>query len=697
MTAARRNTLCTKISNLVPGMIGGSEAALAPAAEAVRGRRERRHVTLAESAWIAAGPCALALIAAMLVLGPPLGRWLLGPAPDVFFPEFPLSPEPTEHANYVLALLGPALVAAATLLLARREIRLDDGVVRWLVRTSQLLLIAFLVLCLAAENDIVVHTYPPPQQPNRFFNLQTLLLAVAVPAGLLLLLRSGRVARRIADRGRETTLRRHACMLAAAAFAALWLVTCVETDRTVGNSLAAAMVEWPLNEALAILNGRTPLVEFYAPYGQLSGYLPALTMSLFGATVGVFTVTMASVSWLAIVSVYATFRRIVRNSLLALALYVPFVAVTYFIGAGTRAHRISPANIFSHWPIRYAGPYLVAWLVCRHLDALRPRRAWLLFLAGGLVALNNAEFGAGAVLGTLLALACQPSVRSRRAAARLLASAAGGLGAALGLFVLFAVVRAGRLPDPRIALEYPRLFGKDGWHLAPMHMFGFHMAAYVTFAAAIVVAAVRARQRAEDVVLTGMLAWSGGFGLLAGSYYVGESEPGSMLTLFSAWFFALALLVVVVARSLAAREWRRPTAVELLVLFGFALSLDAVLIVPFPWSEVARLRQPAPTAIYQPPRSEQTVREQTQRGERVMILTSLSFRIAYDLGLRNVSPFLSIEEIPTRQMMQRTIDAARAHDVHKIFVDERVTTEQVRMLEAAGFRDRGDGLLSDTS
>jgi hypothetical protein len=677
-------------------MTGGSDSAVGAAAIGHAAHSVPRTATLRESTWIAAGACALVLAAAMILLGPPLGHTFLAPGSDVFFPEYAVRPEPVEHARYLIALLGPFMVAAAVVVLARRQaLRLDPSLIRALTGTAQVLTSVVLAACLAAENDVVVHTYL--QGPNRFFNLQTLLLALAAPVLLLLVLRSRRVAGRLAGWLHETPRRRVVALALAAALSALWLVTGVDSDRTIANSLDDDWIRWPLNETFAVLNGRTPLVDVHALYGQLAGYAAALTMSLFGATLLVWTVTMATISWCALVAVYATFRRIVRSSLLALALFLPFTAVTFFIGAGTRAHRLSPAGIFSLWPIRYAGPYLVAWLVGRHLDALSPKRAWPLFLAAGLVAINNPEFGAGAVLGTLLALACQRPAHSSRGALRLLANAAAGIFGALALVSLLTLMRTGQLPDPGLALEYPRVLGKGGWHLTPMRPLGFHLAAYVTFAAAIVVAAVRAASRSEDTLLTGMLAWSGGFGLIAGSYYVGESEPGSMLSLFSAWFFALALLVVVVCRSLAARGWRRPTLIELAVLFGFALSLDAVLMIPYPWSEVARLRQPAASAIFSPPVAEQAIRERTSRGEHVVILTMLSSRIAYDLGLVNIAPFTYVWAIPTRQMMQQTIDAARAAGVHKIFVDEQAYPEQLRMLEEAGFADRGGGLLMDTS
>jgi hypothetical protein len=679
-------------------MIGGSSpGAAGPEAAPVAVRGARREVTLGERAWIAAVPCALVIVAGIVVLGPPLGHAFLAPGSDIFFPEYPVVPEPVEHARYGIALLGPLLLSAVVVALAGRRIRLAPSTIRIMTWTSQLATFVFLAACLAAQNDVVLHSLPATFT-NRFFDVPTLLIAFALPVLLLLVLRRPRSADRRAAWVRETGRRRGAGMAIASLLTALWLVTGVDSETSIGNSLDNGWIQYAFNETFAVLDGRTPLVNVHVLYGQLSNYPAALTMTLFGATLLVWTVTMATISWCAMVAVYATFRRLARSSALALALYVPFVAVTYFQSAGDRMHRLSPAGIFSLWPIRYAGPYLVAWLLGRHLDKLQPRRAWPLFVAGGLVALNNPEFGAGAVLGTLVALACQQTFRSRAGAARLLGNAAGGLFGAYALVALLTVVRTGQLPRLGLLLDYPHLFGVDGWHLTLMKPFGFHLAAYVTFAAAIVVAVVRTGRRGDDAVLTGMLAWSGGFGLIAGSYYVGESEAGSMLALLSAWFFCLAVLVVAVARSLAARDWRRPTLIELTVLFGFGLSFNAIPQIPFPWSQVSRLQEPPRIALLaDPTAAEHALARHVRQGERVAILVQLGNRVAYDLGLVNISPFLSGETIPTRQTMQSVIDATRAADVHKIFIDHvSISPPQLAMLERAGFTQRGGGLLMDT-
>ena len=82
-----------------------------------------------------------------------------------------------------------------------------------------------------------------------------------------------------------------------------------------------------------------------------------------------------------------------RNGVTALLLYLPVLATSLFIVGGTRTSRYTFGDYFGVFPLRYAGPFLLAWLLVRQLDGARPRRPWPLFLVAGLCALNNAEFG----------------------------------------------------------------------------------------------------------------------------------------------------------------------------------------------------------------------------------------------------------------------------------------------------------------
>ncbi len=639
-------------------------------------------------AWLGVVPCAVATAVAVLVLGPPLATLL--PAADLtgFWPNQPLLPEPVEHARYFIALLGPPLLALAVLVGAARRVALPPSRTRTLRGVGGAAVCAFLVLCLLAQNGVLLHANVPPAQAPAFFDVVTLVAAALLAALLVIGLRRVPALRRHA--AGEARAVRLACMALAGALAAAWLSTAVNTDATIAGAAAHELIPWDMSETFAVLDGRTPLVDFHAQYSQLWPYPAALVLALLGSSLGVWTTAMATLSGLALLAVYATFRRIVRSSMLALALYVPFLATGFFMLLGPSDYRFSPAGIFSAWPLRYAGPYLLAWLTARHCDGAAPRRAWLLFAAAGLVTVDNLQFGLAAFAGTLLAVACVRRPACPRAAGRLLGEAAAGAGAATALVSLLTLVRTSSLPHFALALEFPHLYGVDGWFIGPMAPIGLQTALYATFAATLVTAVVRAARGGEERALTAMLAWSGPFGLIAGSYYVGASNQLTLTTLFSAWAFALALLVVVVLRALVERPGHLPTAPEVAVLFGFGLAVCSIPQIPTPWGQLARLGRHA-DPIYEQRGFRRSIAAEVRPGERIAILLPLGHRIAYDLGVTNVAPYSEVAAMPTTEQLRSTIEAMRREGARKLFLELDAVPELTAALRRAGFAVRRDG------
>jgi hypothetical protein len=371
---------------------------------------------------------------------------------------------------------------------------------------------------------------------------------------------------------------------------------------------------------------------------------------------------------------------VTRRSLLALALFVPFLAGSAFLATG----RLSALEIFSLWPMRYGGPYLLAWLLARHLDAAAPRRRWLLFLAGALVALNNLEFGLPAFGGAVAGVAFAAPPRSWRAVLRLLGDVARGLLAAIAVVACLTLAHGGALPRFGLLLEFPRIYGMGGWVLDPMPAVSLHLALYVTYVAAVVVAAVRVARGAHGRVLTGLLVWSGIFGLGSASYYAGRSNMLGLISLLSPWCFALMLLTVVVAEG-AVRSGRRLDLAQLTVLFGFGLAACAVSQLPRPWAEVARIeRETAP--IYKQAAAVRLVRSTTAPREKVAILIPLGHRIAYDAGVVDVAPYFGAQSMPTAGQLQETFAAMRREGATKLYADAQVTFPSLlKALGVAGF------------
>jgi len=641
-----------------------------------RGRSGRATPAPSELAWIAALPCALLAFAAIMLLGPPLGH-VLFPRPsaaDALWPphweESQGHPVPTKQARYILAALAPLLLGGAIVAGARRAPQLRPSTIRALVRTSQLALVALAALAVLGQYGVLLS----PRRVPHVFGYGALATAAVLVAAAPLALRRRDVARRLAGLARETVARRRIALAIAAAASLAWLAQGIYTEALAED---IGTLDWTVDDAFAVLKGRTPLVDFHVLYAKLLPYPAALAMALLGATALVYTLLTSVLSLLALLALYGVLRRIVRSSLLALGLFVPVLAL------GDLRHTMAETEM---WPMRYGSAYLMAWLTARHLDGAWPRRAWILSLIGGLLAIDELEFGMAALAATVVALVCVRPPRSARAALRLAGELAAGALGAVAIVVVATLARAGALPDPALLMEWPRIFSRLGWFTLSMPIAGLHLALYATFAAAVATAAVRIARGADDALLTGMLAWSGVFGLAAGVYYAGRSDTVKLVSMFSAWGFALALLMVVVVRALAARGWRRPSLAQLLTLFGFALAVCSIVRAPSPVAQIRRLSSSFSPSVYRH-YAERFVRANTRPGQKVAILLPMSFRIAYDLRLDDVAPYGTQEALVTRWQIRTLIDQMHREHAHELFLKEgRISPAQLELLGQAGFR-----------
>ncbi len=164
-------------------------------------------------------------------------------------------------------------------------------------------------------------------------------------------------------------------------------------------------------------------------------------------------------------------------ALLALVLWLSPGIVTedtiraaHFQIRGTPEKRYSFENYFGTFPLRYAGPSLLAWLVARHLGGDRPR--WPLFLAAGLVVLNNSDIGLGAAAATFVALLWAGGRPTWASLGRLAGATATGFAAAFALVSLLTLVREGALPELGLLMRFSRLFGLYGFAMFPLPRLG---------------------------------------------------------------------------------------------------------------------------------------------------------------------------------------------------------------------------------
>lgn len=680
------------------------------APRAIEDGRTNRGTTrsTADTAWLAAVPCAAVLVAALILLGPSLAGALRLAAPQIVLlpgDRGALRPEPREAASYVIAIGGVCLLALT--IAALRDggfwlpaaMRLPSAMRPVGVLGAQLLLVAFVVACFIGQHS-AAWTFS-------YFNTATLVAAAAFAVGVML-------ARRIASVRREPLRRSGAwnglMLTVACVAAAVWLLPGVNTEDSITWSVFHYDTAFPFDETFAVLNGLTPLADFNAQYSSLLPYLIALPMLVFGKTLLVFTITMCALGVLAFVALYDVLRRAAGSATVALALFLPTLATSLFAPYRPPGVHFTAGAYFGMMPLRYAGPYALAWLLTRHLE-VRRSSMWLLFAFAGLVWLNNFDFGTAA-FGATAAAVLVTSVRSRTDLVRVARSIVIGVLAAVALIAAVTLLRTGSLPDIGAASRYARLYGLAGYAATSIPgLLGLPLILYLTYAAAIGTAVVRAIDHASNRVLTGLLVWCGVFGLGTGSYYVARSISAILPFLFSAWALALALLALAVREAMRERSGP-PSLAALTVLFGLGLCACSIAQVPSPWRTIAGIRSPPPGSNLEPslwsrPPSQDRVTRRfvasilerngrfvARAGAPVALFQTTGHRIADAYGVVDVVPFTGVESMHTLAELEAVLDrlldaggdtvvlqAERAADLH-----DALERRGFRLLTAHGIR-----------
>jgi hypothetical protein len=655
-----------------------------------------------ELAWLGAAASALAMVVVVGLVAKPLSDFY----PDADYPFYSgwsppkHRPEPLEAVRFLLAIAFPAALAVLVLSLSSRG--RGRQALELPVIGVQVALVVFVGLMFWRERTSIAFDYaifepsliPPPNL------VAAAVIGLAVTA-LALRWRSERL------RGlREAVAGLGAAPAWAAALLAviatfLWLLPGVITDAGIAEAGLIPLGHLPIefDEFLAATNGRTPLVDYVPWYSSLtpialSGWWPVFDLSITS-----FTVTMVVISGLALLAVYAAFRNLTGNAWSALALYVPFVAMALQPWDTDGAAREFNGSYYAIMPERYLGPFALVWLCARHLRRGSPP-IWALYGVAGLAAFNNPEFGIPALVAVTVALPLGtkrsgPVGPWLRGAA---AEAAGGLAGAVALACAVVLVRSGELPDPEL-FAYPSRLVREGYTASPMSLWGVHWILYVTYAAALLTAAVRHVNRSPDRVLTGLLAFAGAFGLLTGAYFAGRSLPWQLWGLFPAWGLALALLGLTAWRALrtARRDSLRRVAVgSFAALAGFGLMVASIDRFPLPWQQLDRI-----TAAGDPPfdhlDQQRFIEERTEPGEQVLMLGwELEHRIAERAGVENVSPWLGAVVLLSANETRRAIDQLEEAGGMQAFVtiarsdfkaeDEAIAASVGRMLRERGYR-----------
>jgi hypothetical protein len=629
------------------------------------GRLRARFATPAgDLAWLGVAGGGVLLAVALALLAPALSHLYPSPTNDVFTVwKGLINPEPLEDVRSILALGIPFLLALVVLALGTREPArpaLDPLVLGLQVAGVVLLVVAVL------EQPRTAQLTPVHYFDSYLLSSPNLIAGVVI--GALLTATAIRPPTwRWLTSLRDQISGRKAWTWVAVALAlvvtVIWLLPAVNTDSTATRAGLLAPGHFPVqgDDYFATVNGRTPLVDYISQYANLLPLLLEPVLNATGLSITSLSISMCVLSAIAMVAIYGAFAQVTRGAWTALALYAPFVALSLFPWNDSGPYREFDGIYYGVLPGRYFGPFLLA-LLCGLW--LRGRRipTYALFVFAGLVLLNNYEFGIGALLALIAAIAAgwDRALPLRRRLRDLLLQGGAGLVTAIAFVCAITLVRTGELPDPALLTYYNRVFLRDSYGLLPMSSLGVHWALYATYTAALLIAAVRYVRREPDRVLTGMLAFSGVFGFVTGMYFVGRSTPFQLMLLFPAWGLSLALVAWTAAHSLMSaatdrRRLRRILIPACAALIGFGVMVSALDRLPQPQRQIDRLRAGGTPHDLGP--TERYIESVTKPGEDVLLIgTPPDHLVADSAGVVNVSPLNGVTSLFSPAEADRSLD-----------------------------------------
>lgn len=206
---------------------------------------------------------------------------------------------------------------------------------------------------------------------------------------------------------------------------------------------------------------------------------------------------------------------------------------------------------------------------------------------------------------------------------------------------------------------------------------GLHVVIYLTFVVSLVAGVVDVI-RSEDFsprarILRGLLVYSGLFGLGAGAYWVGRSDPVALFGMFPTWGLSVAILCGAVLRVAATRPPMEPATLAPARVAGnrcparlrahdHRCGSDS-----FPRLAGATVhwrgsRHPPYAARVQ------FISDRTVREEPVAILAPVGHLLARDAGVLNVSPYAFEASIVFYEQMDLLLGIIRKSGATKVFV-----------------------------
>ena len=211
------------------------------------------------------------------------------------------------------------------------------------------------------------------------------------------------------------------------------------------------------DDYFSAVNGRTPLVNYISQYANLLPLALEPVLKAAGPSITSLSISMCVLSAIAMIAIYGAFAVVTRGAWTALALYVPWVALSLFPWNDVGPYREFNGIYYGVFPGRYFGPFLLA-LLC----AISLRRAPALRLR----VVSVRRVGPAQQLRVRYRRPARPDRRLRGGlgprppatpgTCRSLYGAAAGLLTAIALVCAITLIRTGELPDPALLTYYNR-------------------------------------------------------------------------------------------------------------------------------------------------------------------------------------------------------------------------------------------------
>ncbi len=463
------------------------------------------------------------------------------------------------------------------------------------------------------------------------------------------------------------------------------LTSSLVTDLTFYRSAVGTLIHIPYTMAdhLAVLNGRTPWVDYFSQYTQLLSYLGTLLFKMTGPSIGAYTSMMAALSLLEVMLVFWIFSKTTRRASHAGVLFVLWLGISFFPFADWQQPSFySPFTYFAGHPTRILGPIMI--LAAMFSRELRPTsmKAIGLGVLSGLVMINNVDFGLPAVGAMFVALLV---TRGLRVPLRELGLITLGIGLSVASFLTLCWMRGGSLPNVVGAFDIILAFGRYGFGALPLPREGLQWIIYLTSMMSCALAVLhlpesrpRLRNRAMASVFIGV--WVLG----TAPYYLNRSHSDVLQFFFSIWalqvvFLALPLLEGPTRRKLEflPRAW---------IFIAFVFFTFAAFKLPYPWQQIARLSIPDEKPLAFEAWSSE-VRALTQPGDPVALIHPWGFRIAEMSQTVNLFPFPQLGSIMIKAQLEVLEGVLRNRDIKLVWGE--TPDFIIEVLERQGFSRQG--------